>query len=128
MNVAYKHLDSKLRIASLSITQWCGVFAGIALAVLWGWTLHPFSGTLNTVIAVYIGGIPAVLTWLSVEAEFDLMLRARAFVRWRRGGDLYLPGAGYTAQGYVIEARRTTKVQPGRDAQPALPNVEALWE
>ena len=129
MNAAYKHLDSKLKIASLTVAQWCGVIGGVVLAVAWGSMLHPFSGMFNTVLAMYIGGVPALLTWLSVESEIDVILRARAFARWRRGAQVYLPGAGQALPGYVLEAvRSASEDADGLEARPSRPTLETLWE
>jgi hypothetical protein len=128
MNTAYKHLDSKLRIASLSITQWCGVVAGASLAIGWGVFLHPLSGTLNTIVAVYIGGVPAIFAWLCSEAQIDLPMRITAFLRWKRHEDRYLPGVGATQTAYVVLAPELPHPQPARELDPATSNLEALWQ
>jgi hypothetical protein len=128
MNSAYKHLDAKLRIASLSVTEWCGVITGVALAIAWGAYIHPLSGMPNTVIAVYIGGVPAVLAWMSAQAEINLLMRARALVRWRRGEDRYLPGAAMDAPGYTVCARDSESRSVALQIASESPSLEALWQ
>jgi hypothetical protein len=128
MNKAYKHLDAKLRIASLSLMQWCGVVIGVGLAIVWGAYLHPLSGMLNTVIAVYLGGIPAVAAWMCAMSEIDLPMRVRALIRWRRGEDLYVPGASEALVAYTLYEPVALPAAEATAIAPASPSLEALWE
>jgi hypothetical protein len=128
VNAAYKHLDAKLRIVSLTLAQWCAVVCGFALAVGWGEYIHPLSGTLNTVTAVYLGGIPVLVAWAASEGEVSLGLHLRALVRWRRGGDRYVPGPSQHVHGYVVAAT-VTQGLTGRSDR-VLDNLDPamLWD
>jgi hypothetical protein len=100
---AYKHLDSKLRVAELTLGQWAGVFFGAALGIGYAHFLHLLGGVLNTVTAVYIGGLPAAAALLSGFSEFDTWLLVRSAVRWRRMDGQHQPGPGLTTVGYRVE-------------------------
>jgi hypothetical protein len=126
-NSAYKHLDSKLRIAELTVGQWIGIFIGVVLALMYGYFVHPFGTMLTLVSAVYVGGIPVAASLLAGFSEFDLWLLLRSAVRWRRRDGRYLPGPGLVTDGYrllipVAELRRAE-----RAARSALDPAE-LWE
>jgi hypothetical protein len=129
MNPAYKHLDAKLRFAGLTLGQWAGVIVSLGSAIAWGEVLHPLSGTLNTVSAVYIGGIPGVAAWVMAEAEIDVLMRVRALARWRRGEDRYLPGASEEIGGYALRERvsRHAVGEPFDERQSGA-SLGALWE
>jgi hypothetical protein len=103
MNAAYKHLDSRLRIAELTIGQWVGVFLGVAVAALYGFVVHPFGTMVTVASAVYIGGLPAAAAMLAGFSDFDLWLVLRSAWRWRRSDGRYLPGAGTPTAGYRLQ-------------------------
>jgi hypothetical protein len=105
MNVAYKHLDSKLRIMELTVGQWLGVLAGVGLAILWGYQLSPFGFQLTLVSAIYIGAIPAGAVLFANFTEFDLWLLVRSAAAWRRMEGRFAPGPGDSAEGYVLIER-----------------------
>lgn len=102
LNLAYKHLDSKIRIADLTIVQWIGVFAGVVLAVVYGYVLHPFGTMVNMVTAVYIGGIPITAVLLGGFSDFDPILILRSAATWRRLDGAFLPGPGLPTDGYRV--------------------------
>ena len=125
MNVAYKHLESKLRIAELTVGQWAGVFCGVMLALGWGMYLSPLGPYPTLISAVYLAGLPACVAFLAGLSEFDLWLHVRALVRHRRSPGRYVPGPGHSARGYLVLAdqRRTgAQVADGPDL-----DLEALW-
>ena len=129
MNPAYKHLDAKLRFAGLTLGQWAAVLISLTVAVGWGEFLHPLSGMLNTMTAVYIGGLPGGAAWFMSEAEVDVLMRVRAFARWRRGEDRFLPGSSERAHGYVLNEQSAGRVRSeGFDREFATASMGALWQ
>lgn len=125
-NVAYKHLEARLRIAELTITQWLGVLAGVGLAIGWGMYVSPFGAYVTLVSAIYLGGIPAAAAFLASVTEFDLWLLVSCAWHWRRDDGCYLPGSGELLDGYVVhddERRQRSK----RRTAPEL-DLGALWD
>ena len=122
MNTAFKHLDSKLRIADLTIRQWVGVLAGVLIALLYADLLHPF-GTMGTMVtAVYIAGIPIAAVLVGGFSDFDIWLVLRSALRWRSTDGRYLPGPGVPTEGIPGARARGGSVlsRPG-GAQRARP-------
>jgi hypothetical protein len=103
LNLAYKHLESKLRIADLTIAQWLGIFAGVISGLLWMGYLSPFGMYLTIITAVYVAGIPVLAAFLASFTDFDIWLHVRAIARYRRTPGRYVPGPGDSATGYVVE-------------------------
>jgi hypothetical protein len=128
MNTAYKHLDSKLRIAELTIGQWMGIFLGVGLAIAWGMYVSPFGPTVSLTSAVYVGAIPAGAALLGSTTEIDPVLMLRSAIAWRRSEGRFLPGPGHSASGYVVtgDSHRETE-RRRREAAPP-PSLAALWE
>lgn len=125
VNLAYKHLDAKLRIADLTVGQWLGVFAGGVIAVVYGSYVHPFGTMLNLVSAVYLGGLPAAVALLAGLSDFDLPLLLRSAVEWRNADGRYLAGPGTPTPGYrVLETQATSDYAGNGLAQLDL---EQLW-
>jgi hypothetical protein len=102
VNVAFKHLEAKLRFAELSIGQWAAVLGGVLFAMLFAEYLSPVGGLGGAIVAVYLGAIPASAAFFASLSEFDLWGLVAAAVRWRRIDGRYLPGAGETARGYLL--------------------------
>lgn len=128
MNTAYKHLDSKLRIAELSVGQWIGVLAALALAIAWGIYLSPLSATLTLVSAVYIFALPAAAALFASLTEFDPWLVIRSALAWRRRAGRFLPGAGERAGGYTVHEDEGER--QSREARDELAEIDlaSLWE
>lgn len=126
MNAAYKHLETRLRIAELTLSQWAAVLGGIALAILWGGFLSPFSKYLTLFTSIYLGGIPTVLALIASQTEFNIFVRLRAMARWRRGADRYEAGAG-EAHGYVIVPDPAAARSRVGERVPEL-DYAALWD
>jgi hypothetical protein len=129
MNVAYKHLDTKLRIAELTVGQWVGVLAGVAIAIVWATKLSPFGGYATLVSAIYLGAVPAGAVVLAGYTEFDLWLLVRSAIRWRRAEGRYAPGAGEAAHGYVLRDESDDENGTG-GARPRVAELDpqSLWE
>jgi hypothetical protein len=125
MNVAYKHLDAKLRIAELTIGQWVGVALGLCIGLGWGFFLSPFGTYLTLFSAIYLAAIPCGGVLGSALYEIDLFLVVRSALRWRRLDGRFVAGAGTTASGYrVLPAPVDPAAQRG--APPEL-ELEDLW-
>ena len=129
MNVAYKHLDTKLRIADMTIGQWMGVGLGLAVAIGWGFYLQPPLGpTLTAVTAVYLGALPAGAALLASMSEFDLLLMVRSAIRWRRHEGRFIPGPGNPVSGYVLRDPEPEETAgKTRERAPEL-DPASLWE
>ncbi len=125
MNSAYKHLDSKLKIAELTLGQWFGVMVGVAVAIVWGFYLSPLGTYLTIGTAVYMGAVPAGLALMSTFYEVDVAIVARSAITWLRLDGQFLPGPGTGATGYVVRAERSEE-----DAAASLSTLDlaALWE
>lgn len=124
MNSAYKHLETRLRIGELTLGQWAGIVFGLVAAISWGMYLSPFGAYVSLFTSVYLGGTPVMAAWVASQADFDLWQHLAAAARWRRGGHVFLSGAGSTATGYAVVAA------PARAASIAAApdlDLEALW-
>jgi hypothetical protein len=128
VNIAYKHLDSKLRIAELTIGQWVGVIAGLVIAFVWGFYLSPL-GTYPTLIsAIYLGALPAGATIVASVSEFDLWLLIRSAIAWRRSDGRFTPGPGESVRGYALrEDPETRRAEDARNQTNDL-DLASLWE
>jgi len=127
MNIAYKHLDAKLRIADLTVGQWMGLFAGLIAGMGYGTYLSPFGQMLTLVTAIYIAGIPIAAIFLASFSEFDFWLLVRSAVRWRRLDGRYLPGPGTPTPGYRLTAPPDELRHAERERVAEL-DLGALWE
>ena len=126
MNVAYKHLESKLRIGELTVGQWAGLLCGVGLAIGWGLYLSPFGAYLTLLSSIYLGGIPAAAAFLASLSEFDFWMLVRCALAWRRAEGRFAPGAGELASGYVVSAEVTAALAP--DSALGEPDLEGLWD
>jgi hypothetical protein len=124
MNVAFKHLEAKLRFGELSVGQWAGVAAGVLFGLLFAQYLSPVGGLWGAIIGVYLGAIPASAAFFASLSEFDLWGLLAAAVRWRRESGRYLPGGGVTARGYVLV---DNPAHPN-DADGKRVELDELWE
>jgi hypothetical protein len=121
---AYKQLESKTKIAELTLGQWVGVIAGVMCAlVIIAW-LRPFGMYANLVLGVYAGGIPITIALVVSIGEFDVWLLVRAACRWRRADGRYAAGPGSSARGYEISGADRSEESGG-----SVPvDVQLLWE
>jgi hypothetical protein len=124
VNVAFKHLEAKLRFGDLSIGQWAGVVGGILVGIGFTLYLSPFGSVADVIVGVYIGAVPASAAFFASLSEFDLFGVVGAWVRWCRGGGRYLPGSGSAAIGYAV---LTDDDPPDESAGLPAPELEALW-
>jgi hypothetical protein len=127
IHAAYKHLDSKLRIAELTIGQWAGVVLGVLVALLWGSYVSPFGTFLTLVSSIYLGALPAGAAMLASVSEFDLGVLIRSAIAWRRRDGRMLPGPGASARGYVVRADHEHE-RANRDQQAPELDLATLWE
>jgi hypothetical protein len=104
MNIAYKHLDAKLRIAELSVGQWIGVLLGLAIGIGWGVYVSPFGPTLTLTSGIYLAALPAGAAFLGNITEFSPWLLIRSAIAWKRREGRFLPGPGASVHGYVVTA------------------------
>jgi hypothetical protein len=104
MNVAFKHLEAKLRFGELSVGQWAAVLAGVLFAFVFAEYLSPVGGVGAVILAVYLGAIPASAAFFASLSEFDLWGLIASAIRWRRREGRHVPGAGATARGYLLLA------------------------
>jgi hypothetical protein len=128
MNIAYKHLDSKLRIADLSVGQWVTVAVGMAMAVGWGLYLSPFGPSLTLMTSVYLVAIPVAATLFANLTEFDPWILIRSLIAWRRLDGRFIPGPGSQARGYVVHIEDQASENGSPHAELPAMDIEALWE
>ncbi len=128
MNLAYKHLDTKLRFAELTIGQWLGVLFGLLLAVLWGFYLSPFGLYITLLSSIYLAGIPVGAALLASATEFNAWLLLRSAIRWRRMDARFTPGPGSGSRGYRIQADPDDDTaRTARRTESEL-DLASLWE
>jgi hypothetical protein len=126
MNVAFKHLESKLRFGELTIGQWATVVGGLLFGLAFAQYLSPVGGVWGAVLALYLGAVPASAAFFASLSEFDLAGLVAAALRRSRQPARYLPGAGESARGYLL-----TPDGAQTDAAPAVGaklEWEALWD
>jgi hypothetical protein len=126
VNLAYKHLNSKLKIGEFTVAQWAVVFFGVLLTLSWGFYLSPLSGYLTLITAVYIGGLPIALALISSFAEFNAGRFAKSAWRWSLAHGRYSPGPGMGASGYVITPDPRAARTAANLAAPEL-DLGSLW-
>jgi hypothetical protein len=126
MNIAFKHLEAKLRFGDLSIGQWAAILGGVLFAVVFAQYLSPVGGLGAAILGVYLGAIPASAAFFASLSEFDLWGLIAAAVRWRRAAGPHVAGGGDTARGYVLVVEATQGTGVGWGA-PEL-DVGALWD
>lgn len=126
MNSAYKHLDSKLRIAELTLWQWVGVVGGLGLGIVWGLYLSPLGSTLTMVSAVYMAALPAAAALFARLTEFDPWLVIRSAWAWRRLEGRFVAGPGELANGYIVTEE--TQMDGTQRPETAELDLTSLWE
>lgn len=128
MNTAYKHLDSQLRIAELTIGQWVGVLIGMGIGLAWALYISPFGDLLTISSAIYIAALPIGAAVSASFTEFDPWLLLRAAITWRRLEGRFVPGPGESPIGYVLTADPYER--PVHDAGEGLAELDlaSLWE
>jgi hypothetical protein len=125
MNPAYKHLDSKLRIADLSMGQWFGLVLGLSVALLWGFQLSPLGAYLTIGTSVYLGAIPAGAAILAGYYEVNLGVVVRSALTWTHLDGRFVPGAGPPSPGYAVSPGRGAR---DSDLLQSTLDPAALWE
>jgi hypothetical protein len=128
MNLAYKHLDAKLRFGELTIGQWIGVILGLGTGVVWGLYLSPLGELLTIVTSIYIAALPVGAAVSANYTEFDPWLVLRSALAWRRREGRFIPGPGESAHGYVVYD--DTSAGGREETLNLLPELDlaSLWE
>ena len=127
MRAAPAHLESKLRFWDLSVGQIAAAFAGIMLGVAWAKFLSPLHGMWGAMSGAYIAALPVVPVFVASQTELDLGGLLVGAIRWRRLEGRYLPGAGETAQGYLLSDKHADG-GPGEEAEVLERELHALWD
>ncbi len=127
MRAAPAHLESKLRFWDLSVGQIAAAFAGIMLGVAWATFLSPLDGMWGAMSGAYIAALPVVPVFVASQTELDLGGLLVGAIRWRRLEGRYLPGAGETAQGYLLLDEHADS-GPGGEAEVLERELHALWD
>ena len=127
MRAAPAHLESKLRFWDFSVGQIAAAFAGIMLGVAWAKFVSPLHGMWAAMSGAYIAALPVIPVFVASQTEFDLCGLVIGALRWRRLEGRYLPGAGETASGYVLETERDDSDLAER-AEEAELELRLLWE
>lgn len=125
MNLAYKHLDAKLRIAELSVGQWIGVLLGLGVGIAWGVYVSPFGSTVTLITAVYFGALPAGAAFAGNITEVSPWLVLRSALDWRRREGRYVPGPGRSAHGYLVT--NAAAHERAHAPRPAEADLATLW-
>jgi hypothetical protein len=128
-NVTYKHLEGKTVVGLFSLGQWAQLLAGVVLGLLFGIYLSPLPPIPTIFFSCLLPGLPVAASYGAMGLEFSVTQGARAAWRfWRRPGR-YLPGAGKSASGYLVQPDPAPH-QPGAAAQAAASarDLEALWD
>jgi len=127
MRSAPAHLEAKLRFWDLSVGQIAAAFAGIMLGVAWAKFLSPLHGMWGAMSGAYIAALPVVPVFVASQTELDLGGLLVGAIRWRRLEGRYLPGAGETAQGYLLWDDHADG-EPGEEAEVLELELRALWD
>ena len=127
VRTAPAHLESKLRFWDLSVGQIAAAFAGIMLGVAWAKFLSPLHGMWGAMSGAYIAALPVVPVFVASQTELDLGGLLVGALRWRRLEGRYLPGAGETAQGYLLFGEHAD-TDPSDDAEILELELRALWD
>ena len=124
MNVAFKHLEAKLRFGELTVGQWAAILGGVLFALVFAQYLSPVRrARRRSMLGVYLGAIPASAAFFASLSEFDLWGLLAAALRWRRSPGRYVPGGGETARGYVLLADGARRDAAARETAGARPRT-----
>src|SRR3954462_14840285 len=126
MNIAFKHLESKLRFGELTIGQWAAVVGGLLFGLGFAQYLSPVGGLWGAVLGLYLGAVPASAAFFASLSEFDLGGLVAAALRRSRQPARYLPGGGHAARGYRLVTDSDPTAAARRDLGQL--DLEALWD
>jgi hypothetical protein len=125
VHTAPAHLESKLRFWDFTVGQIAAAFAGIMLGFIWARFVSPLHGMLGAMSGAYIAALPVIPVFVASQTEFDLAGLVASALRWRRLEGRYVPGAGQSANGYVLTVERAELDLAGSGLDLDL---QALWE
>jgi hypothetical protein len=126
MNIAFKHLEARLRFGDLTVGQWAAILGGVLFAAVFAQYMSPIGGLGGVIVGVYLGAIPASAAFFAGLSEFDLWGLIREAVRWRGTAGRYAAGAGDTACGYAVLIEAAGDLGGDR-ASPQF-DAGALWD
>jgi len=103
-NPTYKHLESKLRLGPLSLSQWSQVLASAVLGLVFAVYISPFGPMITIFVSLVGAGLPAACAYGAMDLEFSIGELARAGARFYRSPRQFMPGPGRSpATGYRIQ-------------------------
>jgi len=120
------HLESKLRFWDFSVGQIAAAFAGIMLGVAWAKFISPLHGMWGAMSGAYIAALPVIPVFVASQTEFDLSGLVVGAIRWRRLEGRYLPGAGESANGYLLLPERAGSDPAGGEGIEL--ELRLLWD
>ena len=124
VNPTYKHLGAKVRIRGLTLGQWAQLTVASIAAVVFGVDVSPLPPGPTIWVAVFVAGLPVVLSYGAMGLDFSVTEFASAVWRWLHSPRLYMPGEP-AADGYVVERAAEVARAEHRRTPPSL---EALWD
>jgi hypothetical protein len=128
VNPTYKHLDAKMRLGGLRLSQWLQLIVAGGCAVVFGIYLSPLPAGPTITLSLFVAGLPVAVSFAAQGLEFSVSSFLRALWRFGRSPRRYLPGGGQTAAGYVVVAEeREPAFEPGIDATPSS-RIAELWD
>ena len=128
VNPTYKHLDAKMRLGGLRLSQWLQLVVAVGFAVVFGIYLSPLPPGPTITLSIFVAGLPVAVSFAAQGLEFSVSGFLRALWRFGRSPRRYLPGGGQTAAGYVVVAEEREPVfAPSIDATPTS-RIAELWD
>jgi hypothetical protein len=118
VNPTYKHLEARLRVSGLALSQWAQLAGAALSAIVFGVYLSPLPVVPTIWLSVFVAGLPVAVSYGAMGLDFSVADFAAAAWRWRRSPRRYLAGAGTAAVGYLVLAdTASSAVRPVRSRQ-----------
>jgi hypothetical protein len=127
----YKHLEAKLRLGAFSLGQWAQIGLAGVLAAVFGVYVSPLPSTVTIFVSIVGAGLPVAVSYGAMGLDFSVGQFVGSAWRYWRSPRQYLPGAGTTAVGYVVEptpAADASEVRPQRPSAGSGATTEGLWD
>lgn len=118
----YKHLEDRLRLGPLSVSQWAQVFVAGTAAAVFGGYLSPFGIGPTIFISIVGAGWPVALSYGAMGLEFSVGQFAIAAWRYWREPRSFTPGRGEATSGYVLSSTRP------QGPRPSVSMKEPVWD
>jgi hypothetical protein len=127
-NPTYKHLDAKMRLGGLRLSQWLQLVVAVGFAALFGVYLSPLPLGPTITLSVFVAGLPVAVSFAAMGLEFSVSGFLRALWRFGRSPRRYLPGGGAAGVGYVVVAeQREPDFDPAVDVTPTS-RIAEIWD